>query len=151
MRNIIKIVGGFALLWYGILRGASAMIVKLYSWSLNNINFDDHTLEIQLNIFVKNPLWVGLTIEGIKGDVYLNGEKVGYISQELQYYLSGGNTHIIPLVVNVSANAGVNAFWQNISTGAGDKYIFAFDGNIYVGSKGVGVPVQFSFNWDGKF
>ena len=149
MGKIGKILLGAGLIWYGVLRGASAMVVRLYSWTLQAIDIANGMISAQLNIFVQNPLFVGITIKRISGDIYLNGDKVGYIDHELNYHLAAGKSQIVPVSINVDSSASVNTVLNNMLNGTKGVYTFAFDGKLYIGSKNVGVPLQFSFDWDG--
>ena len=149
MAKLGKILLGAGLIWFGVLRGASAMVVRLQSWRLEKISVSDGMIGVLLNIFVKNPLFVGMTIKRISGDIYLNGDKVGYVDHELNYHLAAGKSQIVPVSINIDASASANTLVNNILNGANGAYTFAFDGKMYVGNKNVGVPLQFSFDWDG--
>ena len=146
--KIVKIGIGAALLWYGVLRGAKGLIVKVRDFSFRSVNLTDGTVSLNLNFLIKNPLLVGLTLKGIAGDVYAQGQKVGTINTTIEYYLSGWHTHIVPVVVNLNmASLGQSAL-LNIQSGDVRTLTIAFNGKLYVGSYGVGVPVELNLNYD---
>lgn len=146
--RVAKIVGGAALLWYGVLRGAQGLICKVQDYAFRGIDFDSGTVSIDLRFIVKNPLFVGLTLKGIQGDVYIQGQKAGYINTKLDYYLSGGHTHIIPVIVNLSISGLGSALVANIQSGDIRTLTIDFDGKLFVGNMNVGVPVQISKTYD---
>lgn len=148
MNNAAKIVFGLALLWWGVLRGASALVVGLRSWAFRGINTNNGTMDLTLNFMVKNPLVVGLTLKGVYGDVYVQGQKVGIINSAYNYYLSGGHTHIIPVVVSLDMAGLGQAAITNIQSGDVRTLTIAFNGRLLVGNYGVPVPIQIEYNWD---
>lgn len=148
MTNWLKIGVGCALLYLGVLRGAKGLIVKVSNYSFRGVNLADGTVSLDLNFLVKNPLFVGLKLKAITGDVYAQGQKVGSVNTTVDYYLSGGKSHIIPVVVNLQmANVG-QAVLLNIQSGDIRTLTIGFDGKLYVGDWSVGIPVQIDLNYD---
>ena len=148
MNNWAKILGGAALLWWGVLRGANALVVGIKSWAFRGLDLTTGTVDITLNFLIKNPLIIGLTLKDIYGDVYVQGQKVGNIAMTYNYYLSGGHTHQIPVIVRLNlANLGQAAL-LNIQSGDVRTLTIAFDGKLIVGSAGVPVPINVTYNWE---
>ena len=147
-KQIAKIGIGAALLWYGVLRGAKGLIVKVYNYSFRSVSLTDGTVSLNLNFLIKNPLAVGLTLKGIAGTVYAQGQKVGEINTTIEYYLSGWHTHIVPVVVNLNMASVGEAALLNIQSGDIRTLTIAFDGKLYVGKYNVGVPVQLNLNYE---
>lgn len=148
-KQIVKIGLGGLLLYYGILRGARALVVGIKSYSFRNIDLANGTVGLNLNFYIKNPLFVGLTLKGIKGYVYAQGQKVGYINTEINYYLSGGGrTHVVPVVVNLVLGGLADAVLANIQSGDIRTLTVAFDGRLYVGNWNVGVPLQITLDYN---
>ena len=148
MNELAKILGGAALLWWGVLRGASALVVGIKSWTFRGLDLTTGTVDITLNFLIKNPLIVGLTLKGIQGDVYVQGQNVGTVAMNYDYYLSGGHTHQIPVIVRLNmANVGQAAL-LNIQSGDVRTLTLAFDGKLLIGSAGVPVPINVSYNWE---
>lgn len=148
MNELAKILGGAALLWWGVLRGASALVVGIKSWAFRGLDLTTGTVDITLNFLIKNPLIVGLTLKGIQGDVYVQGQNVGTVAMNYDYYLSGGHTHQIPVIVRLNmANVGQAAL-LNIQSGDVRTLTLAFDGKLLIGSAGVPVPINVSYNWE---
>lgn len=147
MNKWVKIGIGAALLWYGVLRGAKGLIVKVRDYSFKSVDVATGTVSLYLNFLVKNPLFVGLTLKGIAGDVYAQGQKVGTVNTTLEYYLSGRHTHIIPVVVNLSmAQLGQSAL-LGIQNGDIRNLTVSFDGKLYVGSWSVAIPIQIDLDY----
>lgn len=147
-KQIAKIGIGAALLWYGVLRGAKGLIVKIRDYSFRSVNLVDGTVSLNLNFLIKNPLAVGLTLKGIAGTVYAQGHKVGEINTTIEYYLSGWHTHIVPVIVNLNMASVGEAALLNIQSGDIRSLTIAFDGKLYVGKYNVGVPVQLNLNYE---
>lgn len=147
-RQIVKIGLGAAFLWYGILRGARALMVGVRDFSFRGLNMTDGTVSLNLNFLIKNPLLVGLTLKGITGEVYAQGVKVGYVNTTIDYYLSGGHTHVVPVVVNLNIADLGQAAMQNIQSGDIRTLTIVFAGKIYIGSYNVGLPVEITLNYE---
>lgn len=142
-----KILGGVGLLYFGVLRGAKGLKFGLQSYSFEKVDLTNMTINLRLNIQIKNPLLVGLTIKGVIGDVYAQGVKIGAVNTKYNYYIAGGKTHVLPVVVNLSmANIGEAAV-QNILSGDIKTLNVAFNGKVLVGKYEVGVPVKFGFDY----
>ncbi|MBO4693413.1 MAG: hypothetical protein J5659_03345 [Clostridia bacterium] len=147
-RQIVKIGLGAAFLWYGILRGARALMVGVRDFSFRGVNVSEGTVSLNLNLLIKNPLLVGLKLKGVTGDVYAQGQKVGYINTTIDYYLSGGHTHVVPVVVNLNVAGLGQAAILNIQSGDIRTLTITFAGKIYVGSHNIGVPVDITLNYE---
>ena len=147
IRTIAKIGLGLGLLYYGVLRGAKGLVVKVHSYSFRGISFTDNTVSLNLNLSIKNPLLIGLTIKGVLGDVYVQGQKVGTVNTTYDYYLAGGKTHILPVIVNLQTSSLGEAALQNIQSGNIQTLTISFNGKIMVGKYGVGVPLQIDLDY----
>lgn len=146
--DIVKYGLGFGLVWYGVLRGAKGLIVKVYDYAFRGLDITTGTVSLALNFLVKNPLFVGITIKGITGDIYAQGQKVGYINTVTDYYLAGGHTHIIPVIANLTFSGAAQALIANIQSKDIRTLTISFDGKIYAGKYGVGVPVQIELDYN---
>ena len=148
MEKTLKIIAGAALIWFGVLRGASAMVVGIRSWVLKRIDAIAGEMTVVLNFMIKNPLFVGLTLKGVEGSIYIQGKKVGTIDHPMDYYLSGGHTHVIPVSVDLDLHDLGQAAILNIQSGDVRTLTVAFTGKLFVGAHSVGVPVEVSLNWN---
>ena len=148
MDRLLKIGLGLGLLWYGILRGAKGLVVRIGSYGFRSINIDDLSVNLNLNLIVKNPLVVGLTIKGVLGDVYVQGQKVGTVNTAYDYYLAGGHTHMLPVVVNLQLASVGQAALLNIQSGDIRSLTIAFNGKLFVGSRTIGIPLQFELDYN---
>lgn len=143
-----KILIGGGLLWFGILRGARGLVAKVHSYSFRGIDVNSGTVSLNLNVMVKNPLLVGLTLKGVVGDVYVQGVKVGGVNTTMDYYLAGGKTHILPVVVNLQMGGLGQAALMNIESGNIQNLTIAFNGKLLIGNYGVGVPLQLDLDYN---
>lgn len=148
IERIAKIGLGIGLLWLGVLRGAKGLVVRMKSYQFAGLN-EDGTVRLILNLLVKNPLLVGLTIKGVKGDVYAQGYQVGIVDTVYDYYLAGGKTHVLPVYVDLNITEAWSALLANINSGDVRTLTIAFNGKIYVGSWNVGIPLQFEMDYNG--
>lgn len=139
---------GAGLLWFGILRGAKGLVVRIKSYSFRSIDLTNNTVSLNLNLLIKNPLLVGLTIKGVMGDVFVQGYKVGTINTAYDYYLAGGHTHVLPVVVNLQMASVGQAALLNIQSGDIRTLTIAFNGKLYVGSRTIGIPLQFELDYN---
>lgn len=148
MREWAKILFGLGLLYYGVLRGAKSLIVKVKSYSFAGLDIANGTVQLYLNLLIKNPLVVGVQIKGAIGDVYVQGHKVGYVNMSYDYYLAGGHTHILPVVVNLNMGDVAQGALLNIQSGDIRNLTIAFDGKVYAGKNMIGIPVQFELDYN---
>ena len=148
MNNWAKIGFGLALLYYGVLRGAKSLIIKVKSYSFAGVDITSGTVAFYLNLLIKNPLVVGVKIKGVTGDVYVQGHKVGYVNMAYDYYLSGGHTHVLPVVVNLQMAEVAQGALLNIQSGDIRNLTIAFDGKVYAGKYSVAIPVQFELDYN---
>ena len=148
VESIIKLGAGAALLWYGVLRGAKGLIVKVYNYTFRGIDTTTGTVQLSLNFLVKNPLLVGLTLKGISGDIYIQGQNVGFVNTTVDYYLSGGHTHIVPVVANLTMAGAAAAALANIQSGDVRTLTISFNGRVLVGTWNVPIPVQIDLDYN---
>lgn len=147
MNDAVKIFGGLALLVYGISRIKNGIKVRVDGYSFNAINLSDGLISLNINLAIKNPLLFGVTIKGIVGDIYAQGVKVGYVNTAYNYYLAGGKTHIIPIVVNLHMAEVGNAALLNIQSGSVDNMTISFNGKVLISNNKIAVPVQLDLAW----
>lgn len=144
--NAKAIIAGAALLWYAVLRGARGLKIGVDSYSFEGLDLNSGTAKLNINVRIKNPLVVGVTIKGITGDVYAQGEKIGYVNTTYNYYLSGGHTHILPVVVNIQFGGAWAAIKANINSGDFKTITVAFDGKVQVGN--MNLPLKFELDYN---
>ena len=149
MVGLVKIGLGVALLWYGVLRGANGLLIKVKDYAFQAVDLTNGKITLRLNLYIKNPLLVGLTIKGIDGKVYAQGMQVGTVNTTYNYYLAGGHSHILPVLVDLDISQMGQAAWANIQSGDIRTLTVAFDGHVYVGGANVPVPVQFELDYNG--
>lgn len=148
MEKWVKIGLGLALLYYGVLQGARGLVIGVQNFAFKSIDFVSSTVSLYLNLRIKNPLLVGLTIKGVQGDVYAQGKKVGYVNTTYDYYLGGGRTHIVPVIVNLQMQEVGQAALLNIQSGDIRTLQIAFDGKVYVGDWNIGIPLQIELDYN---
>lgn len=149
MNSWVKVGFGLSLLWYGVLRGAQAVSVKLHSYQFRAVDLLSGTVSLDLNLAVYNPLLVGVTIKGIRGDVYAQSVKIGTTDTSYNYNLSGRQTHILPVQVDLDMQDSLVAFRENVRSGDVRTLTVGFDGKLFVGN--IGIPVKLELNYNDLF
>lgn len=134
--------------WYGIFRGAKGLVIKLYSYALSGMDLATNTIQLTLNILIKNPLYISLMIKGVHGDVYAQGQKIGTVDKTYNYNLSAKKSHIIPVVIDLDMVDSLQAAILNIQSGDVRTLTIAFDGTLEVGKYGVSVPLKFELDYN---
>ena len=147
MNKAGQILLGITLLWYGVLRGAKALVVMLKGWQLVNVNIADMTATMVLRFVIKNPLVIGIKLKGIIGDVYVHGQKVGSIEHYYDYYLSGMKSHVVPVETKIYGDVLGATMLQNLQASIANDIEIAFVGKILVGDYGLSIPVRIERNW----
>ncbi len=148
LNKVGKIGLGLSLLWLGVLRGAKGLVVRISNYTFRSIDLTNNTVSLNLNLSIKNPLLVGLTIKGIDGEVYAQGHKVGGVNMAYDYYLAGGHTHVLPVIVNLDMSDIGTAALLNMQSGDVRTLTIAFNGKLMVGKWGVGVPLQLELDYN---
>ena len=142
------ILGGLAAIWYGAVNAWRSLIVGVYNYTFRSFDLSNGTVQLYLNIMVKNPLLFGVTVRNVQGDVYIQGQRVGFVNTDLDYYVTGGGkTHILPVIVNLYIRSLGSAFLSNIQSGDIRTLQVAFDGKIYVTNKNIPIPCQKELTW----
>lgn len=140
----ITIIAGIALLFFGVLRGATALSISLYQWGVKNMNAMDMTADVVFKLLIKNPLLVGVRLRGIMGDVYINGKKAGEIHNTYDYKLSGMKSHIVPISVEVFGTDMISVLLSNLQQSLDQDIDVRFDGKVMVGN--ISIPIDITRN-----
>lgn len=148
MNQLGRIIIGGALLWYGVLRGARGLVVKVRDYTFSGLSVTDNTIQLTLNLLIKNPLLVGVTIKGVTGEVYAQGFQIGSVNTTYNYYIAGGKTHVLPVIVNLNMSDVLHAGLMNIQSGDVRTLTIAFDGYIMAGKYNIKVPLQFELDYN---
>lgn len=142
-KDIIAWAGVAATAWYGVLRGAKALFVGVTGFHFSSIRLSEYEATFVLDFVIKNPLFVGLVLDKIVGDVYIQGIKCGRVDNLYQYYVAGGKTHKIPVVVTLDLTNLSQAVIANIISGDVNTLTVSFNGSVSVGEKGLfAIPLQ---------
>ena len=144
----LKIGAAVGLLWWGVLRGINALMIGVKSWQFRGLDLTNGIVDFNINFLIKNPLIVGLTLNKIYGDLYIQGQKVGYVNSAYDYFLAGGRTHQIPVGIRIKIGQLGSAVIANIQSGDIKSLTIAFDGKILIGSAGVPLPIHWSTDWN---
>lgn len=148
MNQLGRIIIGGTLLWYGVLRGARGLVVKVRDYVFSGLSLTNNTMQLTLNLLIKNPLLVGITIKSVVGDVYAQGFRIGGVNTTYDYYIAGGKTHILPVVVDLNMGDVLNAGMININSGDIRTLTIAFNGYIMAGKYNIKVPLQFELDYN---
>lgn len=145
-RTIFKIGLGLGCLYFAVVRAARGLIVGLQSYYLQTIDLANKVVQLKLNLQIRNPFLIGVKIRNIVGDLYIQGKKVGGVNTTLDYYIAGGKTHVLPVVVNLNTESAGQAIWTNILSGDINALTIAFNGKLYVSRFNIAVPLQIEYN-----
>lgn len=148
IERLVKIGIGLGFLWYGVRMAAKGLIVKVKDYKFSGYDAQSGSLLLTLNLMLKNPLAIGLTIKGVVGEVYAQGFRIGGVNTTYNYYIAGGKTHILPVIVNLNLGDVLQAGWQNIQSGDIKTLTVAFNGKILIGKYNVSVPLQFELDYN---
>lgn len=142
-------IGAAAFLYFGILRGATALYFGIKDYFFRSISLTNQMAEFVVTFTIHNPLFVGLTLKSVAGDIYIQGIKCGTINQSYDYFLPGRKTWNISIPVQIDLKQLTSAVIQNISTGDINTLTIAFDGYAFIGGSGlVRIPFQKTITWD---
>ena len=147
MERWAKIGIGAGLIYLALLKISRSLVVGVRSFQFKSVDLTNKTVSLAINMEIKNPLIFGITITGIQGDVYMQGMKVGYVNTSYNYYLAGGHTHVLPVIVNLSIGALGDAVIQNIQTGDIRTLTIAFNGRVLAGKLKLTMPVQVELDY----
>lgn len=147
-KRIIWIAAIAAGAYYIVLRRAKALITNIRSWRFSHIDINTGLIYINLNFTIQNPLNVGLTLRGVHGDVFVNGILAGRINNEYKFYLTSEKTSVLPVQVALNMSMLTEALLHGLQNG--ENISLAFNGNMYIGSLRVAVPVQIEYKTDGE-
>lgn len=148
MNRSALILAGLAGIWYGAVNAYKSLIVGVRDYAFRGLDLLNNTVSLDLNILVKNPLLFGVTVKSVQGDVYIDGQKVGYVNTRLDYYLTGTHTHILPVIVNLHLQSlAQTALWL-IQNGNMNQLEIAFDGQINVTNQNIAIPIQKELTWE---
>ena len=142
MTRTSYILLGLTALYWAIYGVAKRLVIKVQEWKFSGLNLGAGTVSLDLNFLIKNPTLVGITLRTVQGDIYVNGEKAGYVNTKLDYALTGGHTHIVPIVVNMYLSSLGPGVSSTIERGDINALEVAFDGAIYVGAKNIRIPIS---------
>lgn len=138
--GILLIAG--AALWYGVLRGVNA--IKIQVEKLGLVRVSTNTIDFNLSILIKNPLWIGVAIDEIMGDVYVMSEHVATINQPVRQIIGARRLNRIYITFSAYIEQLGSALLQNIQTGDIRTLTARFDGYIVV--KGIKIPIDKQFD-----
>lgn len=149
MKSAVKIGLAAGLLYYTVLRGASALFVGVRGYMLKGIDVATGMITLQINFVINNPLWVGIRLRSIDGEIFIQGVKCGVIDMRYDYYMSGRRSHNIPVLVTVDTSNLGQAVLANISTGNINTLTVDFDGGVTVGKSDlVRIPLKKTLDWE---
>lgn len=148
LNKTVKILAGFGLLYYTVLRGVNAITVGIRGAQFVGVDLAKKEVQVKLFFYIKNPLLIGVKLRAITGDVYMQGMKVGYVNSSYDYFLSGGKTQTVPVTVICNIASLSEAMIANIQSGNIQTLTIAFDGYITAGKNGVALPIQKTIGWN---
>lgn len=147
-KNIV-LVGGAALLYFGVLRGAKSLYLGIKDYHFKNLDLMNQTVDFVIRFLIKNTLFVGVRIKSLTGNIYIQGEKVGTINANYDKYLAGNTNWDVDVPISIDMKNLAQAVVNNILSGDIRTLTIMFDGAIVIGGTGlVRVPFKKTLNWD---
>lgn len=125
---------------YGYYKQLRYKISKAYLSRLNA-----GTVELTIDILIKNPTPVDLSVQKVKGEVFLNYKKVGYIKTNVNQILNSNavSTIHIPVIIDTVAASG-NILGNLIRGNEFENYTLLAKTSITVAN----IPVRVDFNYN---
>ena len=148
MNNWAKIGLGLGALYIAFRVAVKELVVGVQKVTLRALDVVNGTAAVQLNVSVRNPLPFGVKVQNITGDVYAGGVQVGTVNTRFDYLCGGERTHILPVIVNLTAEGLGNALWNNIQTGNIHNLVIDFNGQLHVTRLNIAVPIELSIKWE---
>lgn len=136
-----------ALLFYKVFRSAQAVKITLNSYEFGGVDLETGTVGMYLYFTINNPLWVGVTLKEISGEMIAQTggqpEIVGTVQNKYNYFIRGNATHVVRAKIDVSSKSVLSALIQNIQSGDINNLLLTFDGKVVFGSKKeVAIPIK---------
>lgn len=143
MNKLGYILLGYAL--YKVVTSVKRISVGMQSIRLTGI--ENGRLLLRANLIVYNPTIASVMLQTVMGDLYIQGIKCGYVSQN---YTNGkvraNSSTVIPVDVLVNMSQLTNSIVENIKTGDVSTLTIRFAGEASV--SGVRVPIDINLNWE---
>lgn len=140
----VLIASSLAIVLYMIaVRGIRNVDVAVKSVVFRSMDFLASLVYLTVNLAVKNPLSIGVTVRGITGDLYINGQLAGKVNQNMNTYLTGGSESILPVDATISVNNVTQIVLDAITVRDFSSVVIAFNGSVLVGDLNIAIPVQF--------
>ena len=142
-------IGAAAFLYFGVLRGASALYLGIKDYYFQSISLTQNSARFIVTFLINNPLFVGLTLKSISGDVYIQGNKCGTVNVDYDKYLAGRQAWSVAVPVDIDLSQLTASIIDNINTGNINTLTIAFDGGIIIGGTGlVRIPFAKTVTWN---
>lgn len=132
---IISLVACSVLFVQRLKSNIEKLAVTIKSVRLQRVNFaSELSADILFNILFVNPTILGVYLQSIQGDIYVNGVSVGYINNTYNYHVKGNATHLLEVVAHIDAAHSAEAIITNIESGNVNNGNLQFVGSVVVGS-----------------
>ena len=132
-----------AVLYYGVLRGLKALSVRLQSIGLYGFDYEHNLVNLSAMFAIYNPLFVGLTLRGVQGEVYINGQHAGFVNHPMNSFLASGVESYVEVGIALNMSELSSAILAQLQTGNMSDVTISFNGSVFVGDAKVGLPVQY--------
>ena len=143
-KSTALILIGASALWYFVLRGVNA--IQFAFKRIYLVSFTDTTIDLRLDMLIKNPLLIGAVVNNIAGDIYLDNIQVATVNYPLNQRIAARAVSPVTLFFTASLQQLGQALFNNIQTGSIQTLTVRFVGTITV--QGVNLPIDrfFTFN-----
>jgi len=138
-----------ALLFYKVFRSVQALKITLASYEVDSVNVADGTVRMALYFRIVNPLWIGITLKEISGELTATSdpntepEVIGTVYNRYNYFIRGNATHTVRAAVKVNTKSVIASAIENINSGDINNYLLKFDGKlVFGGTREVSLPIR---------
>ena len=143
------IFAGVALFITQVLRGIQALRITLDGYSFDSVSLSDGTVGMYLYFKIVNPLWVGITLKEISGELTAVSDQtqqpeiIGTVYNRYNYFIRGNATHQVRAKIKVNAQSVIAATMQNVASGDINNLLLTFSGKlVFGGTKEVSLPIK---------
>ena len=133
---------------YDTSRSYKSLEVDIAGYKVYDVNFGANSATLQINLRIKNPLLLGVTLYSLVGGVSIDGIHVADVDKVYDYYVRGKRTHIIPIVCKCDIMSVAQVFARMLA--GNDSMALQFNGELRLGKNGVvSLPVNVGMVMDG--
>lgn len=100
---------------------------------------------IEIDLIIKNPTELSVTISGVDVDILANGVKASNVYSSVPTELKPNSTASVPLKISVNPQTLIQNTGILMSTGALTNINLEFNGLLKIKKFGIPIPIPFSY------